>query len=126
RERSRLMTGPRAATSVDRRHFRRGASLDGRRLSRVRADDVEPRSIRQPAHPVAAVSGDDDERSPDPGAKSCVGPNFRLFRRSWLGFGVAVVARREEMAAPVGSYGWGGAWVRSGARAPARTWSRSC
>jgi hypothetical protein len=40
------------------------AGLDGRRLSRLRADDAEPRPTRRPAHPVAAVGGDNDSRSP--------------------------------------------------------------
>src|SRR6266446_2479415 len=65
-----------------------------------------------------------DHLTPAQKAVSGLVPGY--FDGQGWGFGVAVVTRREDVAAPAGSYGWDGGLALPGARTPARTWSRSC
>ncbi len=79
------------------------------------------------AHPVAAVGRDDDDRSPDCGAKGGVRPGPRRFRQYRLGLrrGGCHPAPRCQPRRSAASAGTA-AWARRGARIPAKTWSRSC
>src|SRR5712691_1941761 len=87
---------------------RRRAGLDHRRLPGLRSDDAEQGQARQRAAPVQAVGRDDDDRSADARAEGGVRfvPGY-FDSRGW-GFGVSVVTRRDDLAGPVGKYGWDG------------------
>ena len=75
----------------------RRAGLDCRRLPRLQPDDAEPRP---------AWWRTSDHLTPAQKAVSGLVPGY--FDGHGWGFGVAVVTRRQDVAAPVGSYGWDG------------------